>query len=71
MLEAEGYDDELAAVCADCGEPCYGELEGGYAFGVDEVLCRPCATRRGGRYDPEQEVWVERPYVADLMRGKP
>jgi hypothetical protein len=61
--EAEG---ELASACAECGALIDPDGARSFAFGEQGVLCWSCAIRRGGSFDPNEEVWTTPPSVADL-----
>ncbi len=65
MLDIE---EPVALECADCGRSVEGEEERAYFFGESGVLCWGCALKRGGVYDAEQERWVERPDIKDLLQ---
>jgi hypothetical protein len=54
--------------CAACGTVV--DLVGGnaYAYGSESALCFDCAVERGGRFDAQQDRWVEAPGLADLAR---
>jgi len=56
---------EEAAVCALCGAQ-VSDAESPFVFGTENVLCPECALARGGRYDPERDVWEAAPDLTDL-----
>ena len=70
MESEESLDPEDRAapdLWAQCGDPIDGDVERGFAFGAEYVLCWRCATERGGIYDGDQESWMVPPEVADLI----
>jgi len=64
-------DPDVPIPCSDCGALI--DLDGGqfYRFGEEGMLCWACATRRGGTYDPDREVWTAPPSLADLPELPP
>lgn len=54
--------------CADCGAQVVAVDDRAFEFGTQGLLCWPCAERRGGRYDAEQERWSVAPDIAGLQR---
>ena len=59
-------DREEGEICASCGARIVDELESGFAFGTENVLCATCAIRRGGRYDAQRDVWDQPPDLTGL-----
>jgi hypothetical protein len=57
---------EVAAACADCGEPIESGGARSYEFGEQSQLCWSCAIRRGGSYDAKRERWTTKPSTANL-----
>lgn len=51
--------------CIACGA-LVNSREQVYGFGVQSVLCFPCAVVRGGAYDAAHDRWTETPDVSDL-----
>jgi len=67
-LDDRSRDPDLPVLCSDCGALL--DLDGArvYRFGEQGFLCWSCATRRGGSYDAERDVWTAPPSLADLER---
>ena len=63
-MEREEWESEDA--CAQCGVRVRAGAEGAFGFGDENVLCRACATARGGRYDAERDTWDVAPDLSDL-----
>jgi len=61
--EPEG---DLASACAECGALIDPDGARSYTFGEQGVLCWSCAIRRGGSYNPDDEVWTTPPSIAGL-----
>jgi len=61
----ERDEREEAAVCALCGAQ-VSDSESPFVFGAENVLCPECALARGGRYDPERDVWQTSPDLTGL-----
>ena len=57
--------DELER-CVECQTEVQVVQDRAFAFGTTGVLCSTCATRRGGRYDANRDVWVVPPEYGDL-----
>lgn len=56
--------------CVACGA-LVDPREGVYAFGIEGVICLPCALGRGGAYDAEHDRWTQSPDVSDLAEPEP
>lgn len=56
--------------CADCGAEVHAARDRGYALDPENVLCFACATRRGGSYDEQRDLWVEPPDVGDIAEPR-
>jgi len=59
-------ESEEVAVCALCGAD-VSETGSPFVFGTENVLCPECAVARGGRYDPERDVWAVEPDLTGLV----
>jgi hypothetical protein len=63
-MEREEFESE--DVCSQCGTRIHAGTEGAFGFGDENVLCRACATARGGRYDAERDEWDVAPDLTGL-----
>jgi hypothetical protein len=63
-MEREEWESEQ--ICGLCGARVHAETEGAFGFGTENVLCRACATARGGRYDAERDTWDVAPDLSGL-----
>lgn len=52
--------------CRGCGDTVSLSLDRVFALDEEDGLCLGCATRRGGRYDEQQDRWTVEPQVDDL-----
>ena len=68
MTDEELDRGELGVTCADCGAPADAAADRGYVLSDEMALCFACATKRGGRYDPERDAWTTPPAADDLRR---
>jgi hypothetical protein len=62
----ERDDREDFEVCSLCGALVSAESERAFGFGTENVLCGPCASARGGRYDEERDEWKVAPDLSGL-----
>ena len=54
--------------CAECGAELHVSRDRAYALDAERLLCFACATRRGGSYDEERDLWVEAPSLGGLVK---
>lgn len=66
-----GIDEAPPFRCADCGIALEPELERGYSFGPESVICFDCAVKRGGHYDEVEDRWRDRPNLDNLRPSTP
>lgn len=66
MAASTGGRDETA-VCVDCGEGLWPDIDRSFPCGNDLYLCYECAERRGGSYDAKQDRWTTPPDVSGLF----
>jgi len=63
-MEREEWESEDA--CAQCGARVHAGTGGAFGFGDENVLCRACATARGGRYAAARDEWDVAPDLSGL-----
>jgi hypothetical protein len=63
--EADDLDE-----CVDCRAVISPSVGRSFTFGDDVVLCFDCSLKRGGKYDPERELWHVPPNVSGLVRER-
>jgi hypothetical protein len=57
--------------CADCGAEVHESRDRAYALDAHRLLCFACATRRGGAYDEQHDLWVDVPDLGGLAAEPP
>ena len=62
---SSGERDELET-CRACGCWIYPEEEVSFASTDGVILCMECAIHRGGRYDVEEDRWLNPPETDEL-----
>jgi len=58
-------------ICSECGAELHVARDRGYALDAEHVLCFACATKRGGAYDEEHDLWVATPDLTGLASEPP
>ncbi len=61
-----GERDETA-VCVDCNEGLWPEIDRSFPIGEELYLCYDCSERRGGVYDAKQDRWSTAPDLSGLV----
>lgn len=66
MTSSDRDDREERDVCELCGARVSASTEAAFAFGAGGVLCFECATRRGGSFDADRDLWDPPPDLEGL-----